>query len=164
MSGLDTWTPGELAAFIAAARGTRLEAAWHLAVFGGLRIGELLALRWTDVDLGHGRIEVRDAVVGVPYATIRPAPISRRARAINVGLDLAALLHEHRARQCAERTEWGPHYSDHDLVVCRENGKPLHPRRLSRAFERVAEQAGLRPTGLPTLRRTRALAAQARRP
>ncbi len=156
MSRLDHWTPDELAAFLAEIRGTRLEAAWHLAAFGGLRTGELLALRWTDVDLDAARIDVRNAVVGVPYTAIKPPSTSRRVRAVDLHPGTVAILCEHRERQEAERSEWGSDYSDHDLVVCRESGEPLHPRSLSRALAQVAERAALRPIGLPAIRRTRA--------
>jgi integrase len=133
-----------------------------MAAFAGLRVGELLALRWADVDLERARIDVRNAVVGVPYSAIRPPSRWHRSRCLDIGPDLVALLREHRDRQHAERAEWGAHYRNRDLVVCRENGELLHPRSLSRAFAQVAERAALRSVGIFTLRRTRAASAASR--
>lgn len=155
MRAPDRWTAEELAAFLTAARDGRLEAAWHLAATAGLRIGELLALRWSRVDLDRARIEVRDAVIGVPHAAISPPAISRRARAIDVDPGMVVHLLNHAARQQAERSEWGSEYSDQGLVICRESGDSLHPRSLSRAFAEVAARAGLRPIPVASLRHSR---------
>lgn len=156
MRRLYDWTPNELAAFLEATSGTRLEAAWHLVALGGLRIGELLGLRWRDVDLDARRIEIRDAVVGVPYAAIKAPPNSRHARTINLDPRMVTLLHAHLDRQQADRGEWGSRYRNHDLVVCDDSGRPFHPRRLSQVFAEVAEQASLPPIPLPAIRRSRA--------
>lgn len=154
MKAPDRWTAEELAAFLDAARDGRLEAAWHLAATAGLRIGELLALRWSQVDLDRARIEVRDAVIGVPYAAISPPAISRRARAIDVDPGMVVHLLNHAARQQAERSEWSTEYRDQGLVICCENGDSLHPRSLSRAFAEVAAGAGLRPIPVASIRHT----------
>lgn len=151
MSGRNRWSAAELVAFLTFTRGTRLEAAWHIA-FGGLRTGELLALRWADVDLGGRHINVRNAVVGVPYIAIAPSSISDRSRVVGVGSGLQAVLQAHRERQQAERSEWGDRYGDQDLVVCQESGQPLHPRELTRVFGALVDEAGLPPTGLAATR------------
>lgn len=61
------WEPAELAAFLKSVKDTRLEAAWRLAAMTGMRRGEVLGLRWCDVDLGASRVAVRNAVVSVAY-------------------------------------------------------------------------------------------------
>lgn len=150
----DPWTADELASFLAAARGGRLEAAWHLAVLAGLRAGELLALRWADVDLDRARLEVRDAVVGVPYTAIKPSPEACRARVVDIDPATALLLRMHRDRQQVARADWGNEYSSQDLVICREDGRPLHPRSLDRALTAIAERARVRAVPLAAIRRT----------
>ncbi|MDQ3571461.1 MAG: tyrosine-type recombinase/integrase [Actinomycetota bacterium] len=151
MNSPNRWTPRELAAFFAAVGGTRLEGAWHLAG-GGLRIGELLALRWSDVDLTGRCVVVRNAVFGVPYTSIAPSPISPRGRWVGLDADLVAALAKHRARQEAEQTEFGSEYSSHELAVCREDGRPIHPRSLSRTFAALVARAGLPPIELAAIR------------
>jgi integrase len=152
MKLVTNWTPGDTAQFLAAVRGTRLEAAWHLVAFGSLRVSELLALRWSDVDIDVPRLMIRDAVVGVPYSAIAPGPSSNRARTVDLVPDLADQLARHLTRQETERSEWGGSYCDNGLVVCRENGSPLHPRTLSRAFDAAVMRSGLEPAPLSSVR------------
>jgi integrase len=152
MSRLDHWTSDELAAFLTAVRSARLEAAWHLTA-AGLRAGELLALRWADVELDGARLEVRNAVTGVPFAAIKPSSTTRWARTVDLDSDLVAVLYEHRDRQRVERSEWGAQCRDRDLVLSQENGEAHHPRALPRAFARAVAEAGLRPIRLSAMRR-----------
>ena len=144
----ETRDADELGAFLSAFASTRLEVAWHLLVDAGMRIGEVPALRWADVDAESGRIDVRNAVVGVPYTALAVPPAWLGARVISASPGVQDALRRHRRRQDAERSEWGEHYRDADLVVCREDGGPLHPR----ALNRVLRHEGL---GLADLRRQR---------
>lgn len=146
------WTPVDADHFLTAAHGTRLETAWHLVVFGGLRVGELLALRWSAVDFDVPRLIVRDAVLGVPYSAIAPGPSSKRARWIDFDPDLADQLARHLTRQQAERSEWGASYGDNCLVICSENGRPLHPRTLNMAFAAAIARSGVEPVPLSSIR------------
>ena len=59
-------------------------------------------------------------------------------------------------RQDEERAEWGDDYEDHDLVVAKENGEPIHPHTFSQSFERLLEKANLRRIRLHDLRHTHA--------
>lgn len=140
--------------FLAATVNTRLEAAWHLVAFSGIRVREVLAVRWMNIDAQAGLISVESAVAGVPYAAIAVPPTIESTRRIEVDPALASILEIHRERQQAERSEWGACYASKDLVICREDGWPLHPRNLDRACRHAAERAGLPPVGLPTLRDT----------
>ena len=53
---IQCWRPAELAQFLEHVRGTRLEAGWRLAAMTGMRRGEILGLRWSDIDLDNGRL------------------------------------------------------------------------------------------------------------
>lgn len=153
---IECWEPAELAAFLAHVRGTRLEAGWRLAAMTGMRRGEVLGLRWTDVDLDAARVSVRNAVVTVAYEILESTPKSHQARVIDLDAETAELLREHKSRQRAERESWGAEYADRGLVICKEGGEPLHPQSFSQAFERTVEQAGLRRIRLHDLRHTHA--------
>lgn len=155
----ELWDTDELDAFLAASTDTRVEAAWHLLADAGMRVGEVLALRWADVDTGTGRINVRNAVVGVSYAVLAAPPTGPSVRAITASPEVMGTLRRHRWRQDAERAEWGGYYRDGDLVVCREDGRALHPRVLHRAFRHRVAAAGLPDLGLADLRRSRDCAA-----
>lgn len=153
---IECWEPEELARFLDHARGTRLDAAWRLAAMTGMRRGEVLGLRWRDVDLDAARISVRQAVVSVGYAVLQSTPKSHQARVIDLDSETVELLRAHRGRQQAERDEWDSDYQDNDLVVAKENGEPLHPHSFSQAFGRLVRQAGLRRIRLHDLRHTHA--------
>lgn len=88
-----SWESHELAQFLNAVAGTRLAAVWRLAAMTGMRRGEILGLRWADVDLDAGRLSVRQAVVAVAYEVIESTPKSHNARVIDLDretVDLSA--------------------------------------------------------------------------
>jgi integrase len=155
-TGVQAWGPHELASFLDHVRGTRLQAIWRLASMTGMRRGEILGLRWSDLDLEAARVSVRHAVVAVAYATIESTPKSHNARVIDLDYETNEQLRAHRLRQQDERSEWGRDYQDHDLVVCKENGEPIHPHTFSQLFERLLRNAGLRRIRLHDLRHTHA--------
>ena len=155
-SEIQCWEPRELARFLDHVRGTRLEAAWRLAAMTGMRRGEVLGVRWSDIDLERGRLSVRQAVVSVAYAVLHSTPKSHQARVIDLDDLTVEHLREHRRAQEVERAEWGSDYRDQDLVVARENGAPIHPDTFSQAFERLVRNAGVRRIRLHDLRHTHA--------
>lgn len=143
-SGVSSWTPEELAAFLAAVASERLAAIWRLSAMTGMRRGEILGLRWSDIDIDAGRLSVQHAVVAVGYEMVESTPKSHRARVIDLDAETVAQLRAHRQRQDEERAEWGADYQDADLVVAKENGEPIHPHTFSQSFERLLEKHHLR--------------------
>ncbi len=103
-------TPQQIKTLLEAAKGTRLYALYALALAAGLRHGELLGLRWEDVELKGtgGQLMVRRALVqsrpkgsggeGYTFGT----PKSGRARVVSFGSRVAGVLREHRKRQAGE--------------------------------------------------------------
>ena len=156
VGGVNAWEPNELARFLAYVKETRLDAIWRLTAMTGMRRGEVLGLRWCDLDLDRARLSVRQAVVAVGYEVVHSTPKSHSARVIDLDAKTVDQLRGHRARQDAERAEWGSDYQDQDLVVAKENGEPIHPHTFSQAFERLIEKAGLRTIRLHDLRHTHA--------
>lgn len=150
------WEPDELARFLEQVRGARLEVAWRLLAMTGMRRGEVLGLRWSDVDLDAARISVRHAVVTVAYAVLESTPKSHQARVIDLDPKTVSLLRAHRKGQRAERAQWDGDFRDSDLVVAKENGEPIHPQSLSQAFERLVAKSDLRRIRLHDLRHTHA--------
>jgi integrase len=125
-------TAEQLRAFLDHARADHLVAAWHLLAKTGMRRGELLGLRWLDVDLEEGFLAVRQTRVSVDYEVAVGAPKTERGNR-TVALDPAtvAVLRDHRARQLEERLARGPAWTDTGLVFTREDGTEIHPQRLS---------------------------------
>lgn len=150
------WTPDELRQFLDLVAGQRMEAAWHVAAMTGMRRGEVLGLRWRDLDLDAARIHVRQALVSVAYKLITSTPKTHQARVIDLDDRTVEQLRRHRYRQIAERTEWGSEYEDSDLVFCKENGTPLHPQTFTQAFERLVGRSAVPTIRLHDLRHTHA--------
>jgi integrase len=137
-------TPAEARTFLNAVRGDRLEALYTVAVALGLRQGEIMGLRWSDVDLDDGTVTVSQALQRVSGRVTFVKPKSRRSRrTIPIPSTVARSLRAHRARQLEERLIGGPDWNEHDLVFVSTSGTPLEGRNLTRRFQAVLEQAGL---------------------
>jgi integrase len=137
-------------AFLAASRSERLHALFVLALATGMRQGELLALRWRDVDVSHKTLKVRASLryqLGKGFKFEEPKTKHGR-RAIALAPELLPVLQQHRARQDQERTALGPIWRDEDLVFASEVGGPIEATNLIRgSFARV-----LRTSGVPHVR------------
>jgi integrase len=150
---MHTWTAAEVGIFLASVREDRLYAAWLLLATLGLRRGELLGLRWSDVDLATGRIAIRNTLVMVDGKPAMAEPKTAKGRrSLMLAPQALEAVRGHRARQAAERLSWGVDYTDSGLVVTTEDGRPLHPETLSGLFVRKAKRAGLPPIRLHDLR------------
>lgn len=152
-----TWTPDEVRIFLRGMAGHRLAAAWVLATTTGMRRGEILGLRWSDVDVDARRLAVRQTVLTVGYQITFGTPKTARGRR-TIALDVNTMraLAAHRARQAEEKRRLGSGYRDHGLVFVREDGSPVHPDYFSQSFDRAVARLGLPKIRLHDLRHTHA--------
>jgi integrase len=158
-----TWSAVELSTFLRAVARDRLAGGWWLLATTGMRRGEILGLRWSDVDLDAGTLRITRTLIttdaqrkgepGMAWGTPKTAKGRR-----SVALDPAtvAAVRQHRSRQLAERLAAGEAYDDGDLVVCHADGQPIHPKTMSYYFERETKRAGLPTIRLHDLRHTHA--------
>jgi integrase len=147
------WEPAEAARFLDAIRTERLEAAYLLALSLGLRRGEVLGLRWSDVDLEGKTVTISQALARVGGKLEFIEPKSRQSRrTVPIHDGLVAALRNHRRRQFEERLAAGSRWHDGGLVFTTGIGTPLEPRALNEDFERVVMAAGLRRIRLHDLR------------
>ena len=159
---LQVWTAQQLRAFLAAVESDRLYALWLLAASTGMRRGELLGLQWLDVDLSRARVAVRRSLVTVGHEVVVSEPKTAKGRrSVAIDSTTVAGLRAWRKHQAAERLAWGPAWTDSGLVFTREDGLPLHPREVTRAFSRRVLAAGVPIIRLQDLRHTHATLALA---
>ena len=93
------WSPDELARFLTSIEGNRNETMFRVMAMTGVRRGEVVALRWSDVDLATHRVTVNQAATVIDGAELVSAPKTRRSRrAIDLDPDTVSLLQRHRAR------------------------------------------------------------------
>jgi integrase len=156
---MKTWIPEQARMFLATTAGTRLHALYLLALATGMRQGELLALRWRDVDLEHGALSVT-ASLQRPKSGLKlnPRPKTRSSRRrISLAPELVAILRGHRAVQLAERLSQGELWVDQDLVFCNSIGGPYRSTNLEHHnFKPLVKRAGVPEIRFHDLRHTAA--------
>jgi integrase len=160
---MKTWDREELRSFLEFVREDRLYAAYRLAAMTGMRRGEVLGLRWQDVDFHRGRIAVRQTLVSVDYDVRFSTPKTKRSRrSIPLDAETVGALKAYKAQRSAEKLSFGPGYQDTGLVFSREDGTVIHPVLFSQWFDGHVLRAGLSAIRLHDLRHTYAtLALQA---
>ena len=146
-----TLTPEQSRALLTEASNHRLAAAFTVALALGLRLGELLALSWDDVDLDAAkpRLTVKRALKRIPHLglLIEDAKTRTSRRTVYLPATAAAALKAHRVRQCAERLQAGsawellPH--GHDLIFRTEFGTAIDPANFRHYTYTITQHAGL---------------------
>jgi integrase len=139
---IQVFAPEEVWALVRAAGSPTDGALFLTAAFTGLRMGELLALRWRDVDFAGATIRVRGSYAGGQLTT----PKSGKVRAVPMAPDVAAAL-----AQLGRREFW---VGDDDLVFAGEAGGYLDGSALRRRYKDALGRAGLRPLRFHDLRHT----------
>ena len=152
------WSAAELHRFLVMSDDDAHFALWRLAASTGMRRGEVLGLRWHDVDLYRHHVTVRRQLVrdGDALAFGHPKTAAGR-RTICIDANTVEALIKHRARQASARRDMrlAPAHAD-DLVFCRANGQPRDPDAVSHQFAELIVRAGLPKIRFHDLRHTHA--------
>ena len=138
-------TPADIKQLLATAQGTPYYDLIFTALYTGMRRGELLGLRWCDVDPDLATLSVIQTLqrrYGGEYIFKEPKTIKSR-RLISLPPSLAILLRERKAGVIAERSNLGLTFTDNDLVFSHYDGTPFDPSTVSHTFNRIARKAGL---------------------
>jgi integrase len=151
-----TWSSEDLREFFTAIRGERIYPALVVVATTGMRRGEVLGLRWRDLDLDAAQLSVVQTLTAVNgEAVIGPTKTSGSRRTVYLDPQTVDVLREHRRRQREERLIAGPVWdSSTDLVFRDEVGGLVHPDWFTREFGRVVTISGLVPIRLHDLRHT----------
>jgi integrase len=141
---------------LAAVAGHRLEPLYRIALSLGLRRGEVLGLRWADIDFDKQTLRITGALQRVQGKLERSEPKTRAgARTLPLPAVLVELLTSHQRHQDEERAFRGAEWQKHDLVFPAERGTPMEPSNLHRHFKLALKRAGLpHTTRLHDLRHT----------
>jgi integrase len=128
-----------------AARGDRLEALYVLAVYTGMRPGELLGLKWADVDLdgNDGSLRINRALSD---GKLTEPKRKRSRRRIDLSAGSIVALKSHRKRQLEQRMQKAGLWRDHGLVFPSSVGTPLSHRNVVRGFKQLLKRAALPQT------------------
>jgi integrase len=143
------WSPGEVQAFLKAARNHKWYPAFLLVAHYGLRRGEVIGLRWSDIDFSGRVIHVRQQVFRA-NGEVQQGPVKTRAGQRDLPLlgGIAEELAEYRLR----RTKT----ADDGLVFTSSTGNPIEPYNFTRAFQLLCASNGIRKIKLHHVRHTAA--------
>ena len=158
MNASGAWALTDVKQFLLfTAEHTRLHALFHVALMTGMRRGELLGLRWEDVNFDRSELAVRRAIVSVRNKVTLSAPKTAKGKRVDlVGRGHSLVLRAHLARQDDEKSAVGSIYEDQGLVFADFDGKILHPDRLSQHFRRQVDTHALPKISFHDLRHTHA--------
>jgi integrase len=148
------WTAEEAATFLAFAKTDRFYPIFYLCLSLGLRRGEVLGLRWSNLDLNNGYMKVLEIITTVDGKTIEGKPKTEKSnRVLKLSGDVVALLDAHRQKQTLEHQALSlkPHK---DWVFTSLVGTPVNPAQVAQVLNRIAKEAGVRRVRVHDLRHT----------
>lgn len=152
-----TWTAEECGEFLAAATDDERAPLWHLALETGMRLGELLGLKWTDLDSENAVLAVQRTLTRTAKGqwVVGEQTKSRRGRrSLTISRDCVAILHAHRKRQLERRVALGPEWNDLGLIFDRGDGRACSPATTQTALKRGIGRAGVSVIRFHDLRHT----------
>ena len=154
---LQVFTPDQLTKFLEATAQHRLCCFFRLAAYTGARRGELLHLRWQDVDLERARVHIIGSRSLAGTEVVEGTTKGGRSRTVSIDADTVGALREHRIRQAEERLLAGTLWTDAaDYVFRTALGAPIHPDTPSSLMPKLCAAAGVPRRRLHDLRHTHA--------
>lgn len=142
--------------FLIAAAGSPFETLYYLALTTGMRQGELLGLKWSDLDWNKSFLLVQRQLLFIEHKGNTMVPPKTRAgrRQIKLGHGMLEKLMHHKQEQEFQKADAGDRWQDNDLIFPSSIGTPLDKFRLSHEFKKLIRSAGLPDIRFHDLRHT----------
>ncbi len=155
---MSTLSPKEVTTFLDAARETDYYVYFATLLYTGLRRGELLALRWRNLDLDSGKLTVVETAykLGNGDYIIKEPKTAHSRRTVTLPHSLVELFKVYRTDQELLRIQLGVSLNADDFVFIRPDGSPINPSAVTLAFKRILKRAGLKGIRIHDLRHTHA--------
>lgn len=154
---IEYWNTEQVKKFLQSARSSRFWMLFELALATGMRQGELLGLRWNDIDFKKQKLSIRHTLHWLKGGTFELAPpkTQNSLRVIPLSPKLLSLLKKHKVQQDQERLAAGPAWNDHGFVFTNKLGNTLeHNNVYKRDFKPLVEKAGVPKIRFHGLRHT----------
>ncbi|MCZ7628862.1 MAG: site-specific integrase [Microthrixaceae bacterium] len=153
---IKAWTVEQLRTFLDAVRDHRLHPAFHLSSHTGMRRGEVLGLRWCDLDLDAKRLSVRQALVSIAYdVEISDVKTGTGRRTIDLDPVTVDVLKAWRIQRAEENGGIEPR--GEELVFVKPDGSWIHPQSFSQVLDRKVAKLDVPTISLHDLRHTHAM-------
>lgn len=155
---MDTYNKDQVKRLLNAAKGKDIT--FYMAILleltTGLRKGEILALKWENIDLEKGTLQVKEQLQRVKdEGLIFKEPKTKKSkRSIALSEKVVSSLKYYKSRQNERRLILGTEYKDFDLVICQDNGKPFDPVCFIEHYKSLLKEAGLPDSCFHSLRHT----------
>ncbi len=151
-----TLDPEQIQQFLIAADGERNATLYQLAIVTGLREGETLGLKWSDLDWARRKLKIQRQVYRIPHqGLVFTSPKTQSGnRTIAIGEMTLQKLKEHQERQLEEKANAGDRWQENDLIFPTVIGTPYDPHNLLKDFKRILQKAGLPVMRFHDLRHT----------
>ena len=147
------WTVEQLRTFLDVARGHRLGAFYRLAAYTGARRGELMHLRWSNIDLEAAELTISGSTATINGVRVEGTTKAGRSRIVSLDAGTIEVMREHRTMQLQERLaarQWWQ--GDDDLVFRAQDGQPLHSDTPTHLMRKLVARAGVPHARLHDLR------------
>jgi integrase len=154
---LEVWTTEQAIQFLRVAQESRYFVFFLLAITTGMRRGEILGLKWDDIDFENEQLIVRRTVSWATGKMKELEPKTERSRRV-IALPPQTLeaLRQHKVRQMEERLKLGEQYQFGNYVVTKENGVVPHHTWIHEHYEKLCRKAGVPYIRIHDLRHTHA--------
>ena len=144
-------TMEQMQQLLATVRGHKWEALFTLALATGMRRGELLGLKWQDINFEAGLLQVRRVLSRVPtnmpereHVYVEAEPKTQKSRrSVMIAPFAFEALKKHRASQLEAKLKAGEFWQEHDYVFCTLHGTHLNPNHVVEEFKKLLTRAGL---------------------
>lgn len=131
------WSAEELRTFLEVASSHRLYPFFHVAAYTGARRGELLNLRWSDIDLERAEVTIRGSAAVIGGEWVEGTTKGGRERTVGIDAGTVMVLEEHLAAQVQERREVGASWEEDGFVFARTLGEPLYPDTVTQLMPKL---------------------------
>jgi integrase len=148
----------QVSQFLISIKGHKLEALFNLALTSGMRLRELLAVKWDDLDWVQQSLQVSRQLSKTPNTgdMFQPLKTKSSRRSLALGDETIRILRDHYEQQWSLRLHAGDQWVDHGLIFTNSEGGPICASYLRQVFKKQLVSAGIPPVRFHDIRHTNA--------
>lgn len=150
---IDVWEEKQMIQFLEHVKDEYDYIVYHLALYTGMRKGEILGLKWSDVDFMANKIRIMRSYSKTGFSEGKTASARR---VIDIDEDTVNELIKRKKVVSENKLRLGKDYNDMDMVICRAMGEPIDVRNVNRRFDKFVERAKLKRIRFHDMRHTHA--------